>query len=258
MDLFFTIAILFIIVIVIIYIKRNNRNPNEENIVVAKYDFSVEENEIDSNEERFEGNLERLPLEVHVEDESRKPKVVEVVIDKTLLKIEDELFLDNINTEIKEDEITWIDNFGAENSIFSYMTATDEKRIAWWQCNEAGKDLVRIKLESGITINWRPPINTMGLSSQGCGFINFFSQFLIVMYTDKHTNRIFAINTTNFNVEEINFYGNYRRIKQVENEIFVTNSSTDDILKMTISEDGIKRETVSLEYLKERNIKFGY
>jgi hypothetical protein len=256
MNLFFTIAILFSIVIVIIYMIRNNRNPNEENVVVAKYDFSAEENEINSNEELFEGNLERLPLEIY--EGKEVPKEKEIVIDEVLDKIEDELSLDNISTEIKEHEITWIDNFGDENSIFSYMTATDQQRIAWWQCNEAGKDLVRIKLESGITINWRPPINTMGLSSQGCGFINFFSQFLIVMYTDKHTNRIFAINTTNLNVEEINFYGNYRRIKQVENEIFVTNSSTDEILKMTIFEDSIKREMVSLEYLKERNIKFGY
>lgn len=258
MDLFFTIVILFIIVVAIIYIKRNNRNPNDENVVVAKYEFSVEENEIDSNEERFEGTLERLPLEVHVEDESRKPKVVEVIIDKTLLKIEDELFLDNINTEIKEDEIIWIDNFGTENSVSSYMTATSENRIAWWQCNDVGKDLVRIKLESGIIVNWRPIINTMGMSSLGCSFINFFSEFLIVMYMDKHTDRIFAINTANLNVEEINFYGRYERIKKVENEIFVSKSPLEDILKMTISEDGIKSEIVNLEYLKERDIKFGY
>lgn len=254
MNLFFTIAILFGIVFFIIYIIRNTINLNKENVTLLTYEFSEKESEVNNNtEEIFEGNLERLPLEIY--EAKEMPKEKEIVIDEVLDKIEDELFLDNINTEMKEHEITWIDNFGAENSVFSYMTAMDEKRIAWWQCNEAGKDLVRIKLESGITINWRPPINTMGLSSQGCGFINFFSHFLIVMYSDKHTNRIFAINTTNLNVEEINFYGNYRRIKQVENEIFVTNSSTDDILKMTISEDAIKCEVVSLEYLKERSIK---
>jgi hypothetical protein len=256
MNLFFTMAIVFSIANAIIYIIRNTGNPNKKNVVAAKYDFSKKENEKNSNaEEVFEGNIERLPFVIYEGNGAHKEKEKE--INKTLLEIEDELFLDNINTEIKEDEISWMDNFDAVNSISSSMTATSEKKTAWWQCNEVGKDLVRIKLENGIIINWRPPINTMGMSSLGCGFINFFSQFLIVAYSDKHTNRIFAINTQDFNVEEINFYVQYNRIKEVDNEIFVSNYSSDAILKITISEDAIKSEMVSLQYLSERNINFG-
>jgi hypothetical protein len=169
-------------------------------------------------------------------------------------EISEELFQDNINTEINNDTISWIDNFGAKNEIYLHMTATDHDMIAWWQCNEVGKELVRIKMKNEIIINWRPPINTMGLGSFGCKFIKFISSILVIVYNDKHTNRIFTINTTTLNIQEIDFYGQCIKIGLVDNLLFISNASTEGLLKVTLSKDDIKSEQVHSEYLNENNI----
>lgn len=179
-----------------------------------------------------------------------------MINDDILNKIDEELFQDNISTEINEETITWIDNFGAENKVYKWMTTSNENLFAWWQCNEVGKEVVRIKLENNVIINWRPPINTMGTESLGCSFIKFFLNYLIVIYADKHTNRIFTINTKNIIVEEVNFYGYYKKIKLVDNELFVTKSSSDEILKLTIFPNRVNNEIVDAAYLKIKKISF--
>ena len=146
--------------------------------------------------------------------------------------IEEELFQDNIDTELKDDLICWKDNFGAENEININQIAVNGDIIAWWQNNEVGKELVRIKVKDGIIINWRPPINTMGLGSSGCDFIKFYHQFLIVKYQDKHRKRIFIIDTNCIQVEEIGTDGYTKKVKMKGNRLFIRDMGYDVEIKI--------------------------
>ncbi|MGH1338668.1 MAG: hypothetical protein ACRBFS_21320 [Aureispira sp.] len=120
-----------------------------------------------------------------------------------LEEIDEELFQDNIDTEIKKDSLYWIDNFKASNKIYKSQTAVNGNRIAWWQINEVGKDIVKIKLSNDLTICWRPDLNTMGQESQGCNFIEFCQEVLVVKYQDKHRERVFLFNIDHLESKEI-------------------------------------------------------
>lgn len=88
--------------------------------------------------------------------------------------IEDELYLTVPDFKIEEDRIFWKDTFGAEIEISRHSTAINDRGIfAWWQSNEVGHELVRIKINKDIIINWRPPINTMGKPSSRGTFTVF-------------------------------------------------------------------------------------
>ena len=149
--------------------------------------------------------------------------------------IEEELFQDNIDTQLKDNCIYWKDNFGAENEIHANQIAANGRLIAWWQKNEVGKELVRIKVSDNIIVNWRPPINTMGLGSSGCDVIKFYHQFLVIKYKDKHRYRIFIIDTSTMQIEEIDadkstktlkLNGNKLIVKDMEYDITITQVDT--------------------------------
>ncbi|WP_452222091.1 hypothetical protein [Lacinutrix salivirga] len=144
--------------------------------------------------------------------------------------IEEELFKDNIDTELKDDCIFWKDNFGTENEIHINQIAVNGHLIAWWQKNEVGKELVRIKVKDGIIINWRPPINTMELGSLGCDYIKFYFQFLIVKYKDKHRHRIFIIDTKHIQVEEIETSGYTQNVKLNGDKLLIRDMGYDIII----------------------------
>ena len=127
--------------------------------------------------------------------------------------IQEELFQDNIDTELKDVCIFWKDNFGAENEVQFKQIAVNGDLIAWWQKNEVGKELVRIKVKDGIIMNWRPPINTIGLGFPGCDFIKFYHQFLVIKYRDNHHYRIFIIDTNLILVEEIDKDGYTKKVE---------------------------------------------
>ncbi len=117
--------------------------------------------------------------------------------------VDEELFLDNIDTEIDDNRIFWMDNLGAENEVLVNQIATNGSQLAWWQKNEVGKELLRIKIKDGLIMNWRPPINTMGLASAGCSFIEFKDHLLTVTYRDKHKDRTFNIDTQTLVIIEL-------------------------------------------------------
>lgn len=147
--------------------------------------------------------------------------------------IEEELFQDNIDTELKDDCIYWKDNFGAENEIQLKQTAINGNLIAWWQQNEVGKELVRIRIENGVIINWRPPINTMGLGSGGCTIIKFYHHLLVIKYRDKHRHRIFIIDTNTILVEEIGKDGYTKKVKMNGKTLRISDMGYDIIIKPT-------------------------
>jgi hypothetical protein len=170
--------------------------------------------------------------------------------------IEEELFQDNIDTEIEDYRIYWTDNFGAENEVYRSQTAVSNNRIAWWQKNEVGKELVRIKMSKDTIINWRPPINTMGLSSLGSSFMKFYKDFLILKYQDKHRERVFVINTNPIQIEEIKGEGYRKNIKLVDNLLYVKGEPHGQITETNIQKENIITKIISGEYLKERKINF--
>lgn len=163
---------------------------------------------------------------------------------KILELIDEELFQDNIDTEIKGDVIYWKDNFGAENEIHSYQTAMQDEMIAWWQSNEVGKELLRIKIQTGIIINWRPPINTMGLGSMGCDFLKFYEHYLIVKYTDKHRQRVFIINVKTLNIQEIKSEGYTKDLELIGNKLYLKDPVGGQLLMLTILSDKIETEII--------------
>lgn len=173
---------------------------------------------------------------------------------KILSIIEEELFQDNIDAELEANRIYWKDNFGAENEILIHQIAVNKNLIAWWQNNEVGKELVRIKINDGVIINWRPPINTMGMPSMGCNFIEFYLKFLIIKYQDKHRERIFIIDTNNIQIEEIKTNGYKKKVKLIGNQLFIQEEPKGQITMTSIQTGNINTEIISKSYLMKRNI----
>ncbi|MBB6372461.1 hypothetical protein [Chryseobacterium shigense] len=170
--------------------------------------------------------------------------------------IEEELYLTVPDFTIEEDRIFWKDAFGAEIEIYRYSTASNNQGVfAWWQSNEAGNELIRIKINRDIIINWRPPINTMGQPSSG-GHLQFFENFLITQYQDKHGQRLFVFNVDTLKAEEIITKGFSKKVKLNGSELFVADSSENKFIKISIYPDRLEREEVDEEYMNSRNIKF--
>lgn len=105
--------------------------------------------------------------------------------------------------ELKDDEIVWKNIFGAEHVVSKYNIAFQNGMFAWYEDNDVGFDILKLKLNSNFTIEWKVPVNSMGFSYGGCRFIDFCENFLIVMYADKHRNQLVVINTKTFELENL-------------------------------------------------------
>ncbi|MEM6723955.1 MAG: hypothetical protein AAF598_07950 [Bacteroidota bacterium] len=146
------------------------------------------------------------------------------MIQDLLHRVDEALFLDNIDTEDTDTGLCWTDNFGAENEVDRNQIAAQGDRLAWWQKNEVGKELLRIQLSKELIINWRPPINTMGLGSPGCAFLEFYEDLLIVQYPDKHHDRVFVIDLPNLNFVEVPLQGRVIGLERTADRLTVQGS----------------------------------
>lgn len=170
------------------------------------------------------------------------------------LFVQDELYAQNVDTEIKEDEIVWTDHYGAENSVSAWQTAvSDNGWVAWWILNDVGNDMVKIRLSKDIIVTWHPPLNTIAHPTFGVQ-LQFFENFLIVRYHDKHRERILIFNIHTLNKTEIFVIPS--KFKSYGNELIVGNSFNNQLLKVTTYPDRMEKEEVDEEYMKIRNIKF--
>lgn len=170
------------------------------------------------------------------------------------LLVQEELYAQNVDTEIKEDEIVWTDHYGAENSVSAWQTAvSDNGWAAWWILNDVGNDMVKIWLCKDTVITWHPPLNTIGHPAFGVR-LQFFENFLIVRYHDKHRERFFIFNIHTLNKTEIFFMPS--KFKSYGNELIVGKSFNNQLLKITTYPDRMEKEEVDEEYMKIRNIKF--
>ncbi len=161
---------------------------------------------------------------------------------------------DDKNVELKDDILIWIDHFGAENSVSIEDIAYENSKIAWWQNNSAGLDLVFLKLHPTILITWQIPLNTMGQFSWGCSNIFFYKNYLIVKYKDKHSDRIFFFNTNNLKIEEIVTTYYWKKIKLIDNRLYVWDIKGEEYLEVKIFENNLERTIINLIDLNKKGI----
>jgi hypothetical protein len=145
----------------------------------------------------FSENLENSKIEIfkkYPQTSTIKQKTMEINL---LDIIDNELIADGFDTELLDDYINWEDGFGANNEIFKQDIAYNGKSIAWWQRNEVGKDILRIRLENEVILSWRPKARHHSWGFL-CGFIQWFDNQLIVKYKNKHTDYIFRFDGLKF------------------------------------------------------------
>ena len=166
---------------------------------------------------------------------------------KTLLE---KIYLDSIDSvdgELKENKIIWNDIYGTENCVYDSDVAQQDEIYAWYETNDSGIDKVKIKLKNNIIAEWRPPINSMGFSYGSCKFFKIYDFFLIVAYSDKHTDKLNYINLNNFEVKEIKLDGYRKNFKMNNNEVIVEESYSKNKgakFKIIISNSEIIKETI--------------
>ena len=175
-----------------------------------------------------------------------------------LTLIDEELFTDNIKTELSEQKIIWTDHSGAENSVSPHQTAiNNDGVIAWWQCNKAGKEEVRIRLKEKKILTWKLPVNTLGQPIFRDGLLYFYENHLIIKYKDNHYQRLFMFNIKTLRDEEILINALTIQIKIIGNELFLGGIYPDEeCIKVTMYPDHFEKENIDEAYLQERNIIF--
>lgn len=129
--------------------------------------------------------------------------------------------------ELRENEIVWKNIFGAEHIVSEYDIAFQNNMLAWYENNDVGFDTLKLKINSNFTLEWKVPVNSMGFSYGGCRFLEFYENFLIVMYADKHRDQLVVINTKTFELENlgvlsrtpsVDLNGNILTVKENRNE----------------------------------------
>ncbi len=175
-----------------------------------------------------------------------------------LTLIDEELFTDNIKTELSEQKIVWTDHSGTEHSVSPHQTAINNNGIiAWWQCNEAGKEEVHIRLKEEKVITWKPPIHTLQQPTFRDELLYFFENHLIIKYKDTYYQRLFIFNIKTLKDEEILINALTIQVKLVGNELFLGGLYHDEeCIKITMYPDHFEKEKIDAAYLQQRNITF--
>lgn len=175
-----------------------------------------------------------------------------------LTVIDQELFTDHIKTELSEQKIVWTDHSETENSVFPHQTAINNNGIiAWWQCNEAGKEEVHIRLKEKKVITWKPPIHTLEQTTFRDGLLYFYENYLVIKYKDTHYQRLFIFNIKTLKDEEILINALTIQVKITGNELFLGGFYHDEeCIKITMYPDHFEKENIDMAYLQQRNIIF--
>ncbi|WP_160136326.1 hypothetical protein [Chryseobacterium sp. c4a] len=175
-----------------------------------------------------------------------------------LTLIDEELTTDDVQTEMSPQKIVWTDHSGTENSVSPHQTAINGHGvIAWWQCNKAGKEEVRVRLQEKKVITWNPTITTLGQPIFRDGLLYFYENYLIIKYKDNHYQRLFIFNIQTLKDEEILINALTIQVKIIENELFLGGFYHDEeFIKITMYPDCLEKENIDEAYLQQRNITF--
>lgn len=148
--------------------------------------------------------------------------------------IDDELFQQNIDSEITSDKIEWKDNFGAENEIIINFCDRYLDNLAWWKFNSAGKDLVMFT-QDNFLVSWQPPLNNMGISL-GCKYLKFHKSKLVVAYQDKHYQRLYSLNTKDLKATEL-YLCRKLHVTLIDNILFIKDDEKNVYLSVNLDSD---------------------
>ncbi|KFF75311.1 hypothetical protein HX13_03535 [Chryseobacterium sp. P1-3] len=173
-------------------------------------------------------------------------------------QINEELLEDPMNMELSEQTMIRPHPESVENTVFPHQTTTNNHGdTAWWQCNEAGKEQVQIRLRDKKILTWKPPVSTLEQPTfRGC-LLYFYENYLIIKYKDKHYQRLFIFNIHTLRNEEILIDALTIRVKIIGNELFLAGFYSDEeLIKITMHPDHIERENIDETYLQQRNITF--
>ncbi|MCX8533493.1 hypothetical protein [Chryseobacterium luquanense] len=123
--------------------------------------------------------------------------------------------------ELKDDEIAWKNILGAEHIVSENNIASQNGMFAWYEDNDVGFDILKLKINSNFLLEWKVPVNSMGFSYGGCRFIEFCENFLIVMYADKHRDQLVVINTGTLEIENLGVLSRNPSVDLSENVLSV-------------------------------------
>lgn len=173
-------------------------------------------------------------------------------------QINEELLGDPMNTELNEQKMIRTYPESVENLVFPHQTATNNHGdTAWWQCHEAGKEQVQIRLRDKRIITWKPPVNTLEQPTFRDCLLYFHEHYLIIKYKDKHYQRLFIFNIRTLQDEEIMINALTIRVKVTGNELFLAGFYSDEeLIKITMHPDRLEKENIDEAYLHQRNITF--
>lgn len=141
--------------------------------------------------------------------------------------------------ELKDDEIAWKNIFGAEHVVSEYNIAFQNGMFAWYEDNDVGFDVLKLKINSNFILEWKVPVNSMGFSYGGCMFIEFCENFLIVMYADKHRNQLVVINTKTFELENLGVLSRSPSVDLNENVLTVKEKNEENSSFIVRFHDGV-------------------
>ncbi|HCN48060.1 MAG TPA: hypothetical protein DIT10_02985 [Chryseobacterium sp.] len=173
-------------------------------------------------------------------------------------QINEALLRDQMNTELSEQGMIRTYPESAESLVFPHQTTANlHGDTAWWQCNEAWKEQVQIRLRDKRMITWKPPVNTLDQPIFRDGFLYFHEHYLIIKYKDKHYQRLFIFNIQTLQDEEILINALTIRVKVIGNELFLAGFYHDEeMIKITMYPDRLEREMIDEEYLSQKHITF--
>lgn len=141
--------------------------------------------------------------------------------------------------QLKDNEIVYKNIFGAEHIISEHNIAFQNNMLAWYEDNDVGFDVLKLKINSNFILSWKVPMNSMGFSYGGCLFIEFSENFLIVLYADKHRNQLVLINTKTFEIENLGVLTRSPSVDLNGNILTVKEKTESDSSFKVIFHDGI-------------------
>jgi hypothetical protein len=136
--------------------------------------------------------------------------------------------IDFVEGELKENEIVWKNIFGAENIVSNYDIAYQRGKLAWYENNESGNDIVKLKINRNFILKWKVSVSSMGFSYGGCKYINFCENFLVVVYADKHRDKLILINMETLNLENVGVLNRVSSIDFKENQLTIKSRNNED------------------------------
>lgn len=167
--------------------------------------------------------------------------------------IEECLWDEGVDALNEDGVILWKGSIGSSHSVRYKDVAYDGDKLAWYLEEEYGRCTIRIKYANGIILNWR-----LASKHQDYGFrmhyIKWFGDKLIVIYSEKHTDRIVEINNLTINFL---YVGHFNNIQIVNDNVYVQLFHNQGFIhKVSLNSKYSNVERMSITTLKSPTLNF--